>query len=77
MNQTILKRLLKEAGKYRFMMILSFVLAFVSAAFQLYLPVLFGQAIDHIIGADNVAFDALMPLLSKAAVLSYQQLQPY
>ena len=68
MNQTILKRLLKEAGKYRFMMILSFVLAFVSAAFQLYLPVLFGQAIDHIIGAGNVAFNALMPLLSKAAV---------
>ena len=67
MNRNILKRLFKEAGIYRFLMPVSFLLAFVAAVFQLYLPVLFGKAIDTIISAGNVDFDALVPLLYRAA----------
>lgn len=67
MNRNILKRLFKEAGIYRYLMPVSFLLAFVAAVFQLYLPVLFGKAIDTIISAGNVDFDALVPLLYRAA----------
>lgn len=67
MNRKILRRLISEAVQYRLIMVLSFVLAFTAAIFQMYLPILFGQAVDTIISPGNVRFDTLLPLLYKAA----------
>ena len=44
-----LKKVLKAIEKYKFLLIVSIVLAGVSVILQLYVPVLFGNAIDGII----------------------------
>ena len=68
MNKGVMKRLLREIAENRWLCIVSVVLAIVSCGFQLYLPVLFGKAIDMIIADGNVDFAALFPLLKQAAV---------
>ena len=68
MNKGVMKRLIREIAENRWLCIVSVVLAIVSCGFQLYLPVLFGKAIDTIIAAGNVDFNALFPLLKQAAV---------
>ena len=68
MNKCVMKRLIREIAENRWLCIVSVVLAIVSCGFQLYLPVLFGKAIDTIIADGNVDFAALFPLLKQAAV---------
>ena len=68
MNREVIKRLIREIAENRWLCIVSVVLAIVSCGFQLYLPVLFGKAIDTIIADGNVDFSALFPLLKQAAV---------
>ena len=68
MNKGVMKRLIREIAENRWLCIVSVVLALVSCGFQLYLPVLFGKAIDTIIADGNVDFAALFPLLKQAAV---------
>lgn len=68
MNREVIKRLIREIAENRWLCIVSVVLAIVSCGFQLYLPVLFGKAIDTIIADGNVDFAALFPLLKQAAV---------
>ena len=68
MNKGVMKRLIREIAENRWLCIVSVVLAIVSCGFQLYLPVLFGKAIDTIIADGNVDFAALFPLLKQAAV---------
>ncbi len=52
-----------------FFVVLSFVFAVISVVLTLYIPVLTGDAIDHIVAPGKVNFDALLPLLQKMAVL--------
>ena len=68
MNKGVMKRLIREIAENRWLCIVSVVLAIVSCGFQLYLPVLFGKAIDTIIADGNVDFAALFPLLKQADV---------
>ena len=68
MNKGVMKRLIREIAENRWLCIVSVVLAIVSCGFQLYLPVLFGTAIDTIIADGNVDFAVLFPLLKQAAV---------
>ena len=68
MNREVIKRLIREIAENRWLCIVSVVLAIVSCGFQLYLPVLFGTAIDTIIADGNVDFAVLFPLLKQAAV---------
>ena len=68
MNKGVMKRLIREIAENRWLCIVSVVLAIVSCGFQLYLPVLFGKAIDTIIADGNVDFAALFPLLKQSAV---------
>lgn len=68
MNREVMKRLIREIAENRWLCIVSVVLAIVSCGFQLYLPVLFGTAIDTIIADGNVDFAVLFPLLKQAAV---------
>mgnify|MGYP000741550975 CR=1 FL=1 len=50
-------KVLRMIGNYRFLLILSIVLAAVTVVLQLYVPILFGNAIDEVIGAHAVDFE--------------------
>ncbi len=60
-----LKKLLAATKKYRPLLVLSILLAAVSVVLQLYVPILFGSAIDEIIGEGSVDFDAMWVYLRK------------
>lgn len=64
-----LRKVMGVIGKYRILVLLSILLAAISVILQLYIPVLFGDAIDTILGAKQVRFDLLMPYLVRIAGL--------
>jgi ATP-binding cassette subfamily B multidrug efflux pump len=64
-----LRKVMEVIGRYRILVLLSILLAAVSVILQLYIPVLFGDAIDTILGAKQVRFDLLMPYLVRIAGL--------
>ena len=51
-----LKKVLQYIGTYRFWMLASIVLAAVTVALTLYIPILVGRAIDFIVYWKNVDF---------------------
>ena len=53
-KDNVMKKLFKYIGKYWILLILSIILAGISVVLQLYVPVLFGNAIDEIVAAHNV-----------------------
>ena len=69
-NKSTLKRVLYNVGRYKVHLAFSIILAALSVAVSLYIPVLAGSAIDTIAGAGRVDFAALMPYLYKIAVLA-------
>ena len=69
-NKGTLKRVLFYVGRYKAHLAFSIILAALSVAVSLYIPVLAGSAIDTIAGAGRVDFAALMPYLYKIAVLA-------
>ena len=69
MKKDTLKRIIKYIGHYRIMFFASVLLAAVSVTLTLFLPKLFGAAIDRIVGAGQVEFDSLIKLLITAAVV--------
>lgn len=66
-NQTI-KRVLKYIKGYKVYLIISILLAVVTVALTLYIPVLVGNAIDCIVDMGKVDFNAIKPVLVKIAV---------
>ena len=52
-------KVLRFIGRYRFLLILSIVLAAVSVILQLYVPILFGNAIDQVIAQHQVNFEMM------------------
>ena len=69
MKKDTLKRIIKYIVHYRIMFFASVLLAAVSVTLTLYLPKLFGSAIDRIVGAGQVEFDPLIKLLITAAIV--------
>ncbi len=57
-----IKRVLKYIGNYKFLLILSLLLAVVIVAGQLYIPILQGRAIDLIIAQGKVDFKGIMQI---------------
>ena len=64
-NKNVFFKLMYFIGKYRFVLIVSILLAMFSVILQLYVPVLFGDAIDEIVSIGNVNFASLGQYLSK------------
>ena len=64
-----LMKTLAYVGRYKLLMLLSILLAAGTVALSLYVPILVGRAIDMIVGKGNVNFEAMLRILSKAAVL--------
>ena len=70
MNKNTLKKVLYYVGRYKVHLFLSIFLAALSVAASLYIPVLAGQAIDTVVGAGKVDFEALMPYLYRIAIIA-------
>lgn len=68
-NKTVIKKVVSYVGRYRIYLILSMLLAIVSVAGTLYVPVLIGNAIDCIIAEGLVNFKGIIPILVKVCVI--------
>lgn len=66
-----LRTVLQYTKKYNVYIILSLVLAAVTVAFTLYIPILTGDAVDYIIDKGLVNFDAIFSILKKIIVLVF------
>ncbi len=64
----VLKKLLARIAKYRLLLVLSIILAAATVVLQLYVPILFGDAIDEIVAAHAVRFDAMWAYLRRILV---------
>lgn len=64
----VLKKVLYRLRRYWISLIVSLLLVTVSVAASLYIPILVGQAIDHIVGVGNVDFSAMWEKLIAVAV---------
>lgn len=65
-----LKKVLGFISRYRFQVIISLVLAAGTVALTLYIPLIFGDAIDSIIGKGSVDLEKIIPILIRAGALS-------
>ena len=68
-HKLTLKRILDYIGSYKWMVVLSLVLAAVTVATTLYTPILVGEGVDLILGPGNVDFAGLFLILRKIAVI--------
>ncbi len=69
-NKGTLRKVLFYVGRYKVHLIASVILAAVSVAISLYIPVLAGRAIDSVIGKGKVDFNTLVPQLVSIGVLA-------
>lgn len=68
MKKSTLKKVLRYASKYHFLIAVSMILAVVTALLTLYVPILAGNAIDGLIGKGQVDFDILIGTVIRMAV---------
>ena len=68
-GSVILRKVLKVIGNYKLLLAASIVLAAVSVVIQLYVPILFGDAIDRIIDTGRVDFNGVTYYLSRILIL--------
>lgn len=68
-NMSALRKVMRVIGGYKFLLILSTILAAISAVLQLYVPLLFGRAIDGIIAAHRVKFALVSHYLGQILLL--------
>mgnify|MGYP000431124003 FL=1 len=68
-NKTIIKKVLDHIGKYKIFLLLSIILAAISVALTLYIPILTGNAVDCIVGPGAVDFAGILVILKKMAVI--------
>ncbi len=68
MKKNTLKKVLRYAGHYRFLIFLSMLLAVVCALLSLYVPILAGNAIDLIIGKGEVDFEKVVSILGRIVI---------
>ena len=78
----VTRRLLSYVRPHAVSFAVSFVAAAVSVTLQLYTPILIGEGIDLIVGVGAVDFDALLPLVTKLALVvvgaaAFQWIQGY
>jgi ATP-binding cassette subfamily B multidrug efflux pump len=64
-----LRKVLKYIRTYRILLLISIILAAATVALTLYVPILIGNAIDFIVGPDNVNFKAIAEILVKIGVV--------
>ncbi len=70
MNKGTVKKVLFYVGRYKIHLFVSIILAALSVASSLYIPVLAGKAIDEIVAPGKVNFEALLPFLYQIGILA-------
>lgn len=68
-NKSSLGRVMRYIGRYRWLMLISALLALLIVGATLYLPIIIGDAIDHIVGRGLVEFDLIIPLLLRGVII--------
>ena len=68
-SMTTLKKVFRYLKHYKLLFALSLILATVVVILTLYLPVLFGQAVDLLVGPGAVDTEGLFPLLQRAVMV--------
>lgn len=68
MNKSTIKKVLNYIKEYRLYLVLSILLATISVVLTLYIPILIGNAIDHIIGPGKVNFDKIIDIIIKVLI---------
>ena len=68
-KERTLKKVLRYIGKYKLLLPLSLLFALITVALTLYLPKLIGDAINLMVGKDDVDFDGILSILIKCIIL--------
>ncbi len=68
-HKSTIRRILNYIGVYKWLVLLSVILAAVTVALTLYAPILVGEGVDLILGPGNVDFPGLLAVLKKIAVI--------
>lgn len=68
-SMDVLKKVLRVISHYRFLLLLSVILAAVTVVLQLYIPILFGNAIDLVLGPGKVRFQPMKSLFLRILIL--------
>lgn len=69
-QKSTLKKVLHYIGAYRFWMLTSIILAAVTVALTLYIPILVGRAIDHIVDKGLVDFENVLRILIQIGIVA-------
>ena len=69
-SRKTLRKLMQFIAGYKWLMVISILLAAASVILQLYVPVLFGNAIDEIISEGNVFFDDMWGYLKQIIIFA-------
>ncbi len=64
-----LRKVLRAIRPYRVYLIGSILLAAVTVVLTLYIPILIGQAVDHVAAPGRVSFDKLKPILLRGGII--------
>lgn len=68
-NKKTFLRVLDYMGKYKIFFVLSIIFATITVALTLYVPILVGQAVDHIVAKGAVEFDIVKEILIRIAIV--------
>ncbi len=69
-NKETVRKVLRYLRAYKWLFLLSLILAAIVVGLTIYVPILIGQAIDLAIGRGNVDFDGIFKILIKIGVIS-------
>ena len=69
-NKETVRKVLKYLRAYKWLFLLSLILAAIVVGLTIYVPILIGQAIDLAVGRGNVDFEGIFKILIKIGVIS-------
>ncbi len=69
-QDSTVRKVLRYVGKYKLLIALSILLAVVTVAGTLYVPILVGNAIDMAVGVDSVDLIGIVDILIRIAVIA-------
>ena len=69
-NKKIIKAVLAYIGNYKILLFVSLLMAMITVVLTLYLPILFGDAIDLIVGRGQTKFYKIFEIIITAAIVA-------
>ena len=69
-NKKIIKAVLAYIGNYKILLFVSLLMAMITVVLTLYLPILFGDAIDLIVGRGQTKFDKIFEIIITAVIVA-------